>query len=426
MPDVVVIGAGMAGAIAALSARSAGASVLVIRRALGATALTSRAITVAADPVASAGDIAAQGMPYEEAARKVARARPDHPYAVLEPKLSRLSEALKFAASHLATLLSGPTGKNVLLPTPLGTVKPTAMAQVSQFGADLMALPNRVAMVQFARISHFDGRLVAAGLEAAALRIGRRLEVRLIASDLFGHLEDVQRSPFQLAEAFEAPENLRRLSEELRRSIPDGVEALLLPPLMGGRSPDIAHRLGAMINGIPCFEILAGSSSVPGLRLQAALDAALIREQIVVSQVEASAGARPGELSLSSGGHLRPGGTVLATGRFIGGGISRHGAFRETVFGLPVFAGGQELKGQYLGELQGEKFTDAQQVFRAGIRIDAELRALGSTGHPVSNNLFAAGSVIGGYDPASDKTGLGVAILTGYLSGEAAARIGRE
>src|ERR1700687_1146670 len=186
MPDVVVVGGGMAGAIAALSAKNAGASVVVIRRALGATALSSGAIDVAADPGASVRDIAAQGMPFEEAARKVARARPDHPYAILEPKLSRLSEALKFAAGHLAALLSQPTGKNVWLPPPLATVKPTAMAQVSQFGADLMALPNRVAVVQLAQISHFDGRLVADGLEAAALRIGRKLEVRLVTSYLFG------------------------------------------------------------------------------------------------------------------------------------------------------------------------------------------------------------------------------------------------
>lgn len=426
MPEVVVIGAGMAGAIAALSAKNAGASVQVIRRALGATAISSGAIDVAADPATSAGDIAAQGMPFEEAARKVARARPDHPYAVLEPKLSRLSEALKFAAGHLPGLLSNPTGKNVWLPTPLGTVKPTAMAQLSQFGADLAALPNRVGVVQFAQISHFDGRLVAAGLEAAARRSGRKLEVRLITSHLFGQLEDVHRSPFQLAEAFEAPDRLRKLAEELRRSIPDGVGALLLPSLMGGRSLDIASRLGEMISGIPCFEILAGSNSVPGLRLQAALDAALRREQIVVTQDDASAGTGPGELSLRSGGQIRSTGTVLATGRFIGGGISRHGVFRETVFGLPVFAARQELRGQYLGHFQGEKFTDGQEVFRAGIRIDRELRALGPTGRPVSNNLFAAGSVIGGYDPASDKTGLGVAILTGYLSGEAAARVGRE
>jgi anaerobic glycerol-3-phosphate dehydrogenase len=36
--------------------------------------------------------------------------------------------------------------------------------------------------------------------------------------------------------------------------------------------------------------------------------------------------------------------------------------------------------------------------------------------------MYAAGSVIGGYDPAADKTGLGVATFTGFLAGESAAK----
>jgi glycerol-3-phosphate dehydrogenase subunit B len=62
-----------------------------------------------------------------------------------------------------------------------------------------------------------------------------------------------------------------------------------------------------------------------------------------------------------------------------------------------------------------------QVAFRAGVRIDETLRPLRADGGAASPSLFAAGSVIRGYDPASDKTGLGVAIFTGYLAGEAAA-----
>ncbi|HEX9050500.1 MAG TPA: FAD-binding protein, partial [Anaeromyxobacter sp.] len=45
--DVLVIGGGMAGTIAALAARAAGARVVVVRRAPGATALSSGAVSVA-------------------------------------------------------------------------------------------------------------------------------------------------------------------------------------------------------------------------------------------------------------------------------------------------------------------------------------------------------------------------------------------
>jgi hypothetical protein len=39
----------------------------------------------------------------------------------------------------------------------------------------------------------------------------------------------------------------------------------------------------------------------------------------------------------------------------------------------------------------------------------------------VHQRLFAAGALLGGYDQASDGSGLGVAVFTGYLSGQAAA-----
>jgi glycerol-3-phosphate dehydrogenase subunit B len=117
---------------------------------------------------------------------------------------------------------------------------------------------------------------------------------------------------------------------------------------------------------------------------------------------------------------------VLATGKFIGGGIERDRRFRETVVGLPVFAGAQQVGGGFVGDLLGERVESDQVAFRAGVRIDEALRPLGADGGPASKTLFAAGSVIRGYDPASDKTGLGVAIFTGYLAGEAAAAAAKE
>ena len=53
--------------------------------------------------------------------------------------------------------------------------------------------------------------------------------------------------------------------------------------------------------------------------------------------------------------------------------------------------------------------------------LSCSTSVLGADGLPFHPRLYAAGSVISGYDPAGDKTGLGVAIFTGYLAGEAAA-----
>src|SRR5712692_680914 len=115
----------MAGAIAALSARKRGASVVVARRSLGATALSSGAIDVAPDPAAPGGDLRSQLVDPQKAALEVARTRPHHPYAILQEKLPRLLEALRFAAEQLPGLIAPPLPRNALLPSPLGTVKPS-------------------------------------------------------------------------------------------------------------------------------------------------------------------------------------------------------------------------------------------------------------------------------------------------------------
>jgi anaerobic glycerol-3-phosphate dehydrogenase len=45
------------------------------------------------------------------------------------------------------------------------------------------------------------------------------------------------------------------------------------------------------------------------------------------------------------------------------------------------------------------------------------LRPLGSDGLPRFANCFAAGDLLGSFDPARDRTGLGVALLSGRRAG---------
>jgi glycerol-3-phosphate dehydrogenase subunit B len=62
-----------------------------------------------------------------------------------------------------------------------------------------------------------------------------------------------------------------------------------------------------------------------------------------------------------------------------------------------------------------------QPLLSAGLRVDPALRPLDERGRPIHPGLYAAGAVVGGHEQATDGTGLGVAILTGFLAGRAAA-----
>ena len=71
-------------------------------------------------------------------------------------------------------------------------------------------------------------------------------------------------------------------------------------------------------------------------------------------------------------------------------------------------------------QLRGHK------LFECGIRIDSSFRPIDRTGEVFAENLFAAGSVLGGYNYPIEKSGLGVALATGRTSGSLVVQFLRE
>ncbi len=117
---------------------------------------------------------------------------------------------------------------------------------------------------------------------------------------------------------------------------------------------------------------------------------------------------------------------MLATGRFVGGGIARRGTLVEPALRLPVQAAEGGEAGVHLALRPAASLTvrdrrAPQPLLSAGLRVDAALRPVDDRDRPVHPRLFAAGAVVGGHEHASDGTGLGVAILTGFVAGQAAA-----
>jgi glycerol-3-phosphate dehydrogenase subunit B len=117
---------------------------------------------------------------------------------------------------------------------------------------------------------------------------------------------------------------------------------------------------------------------------------------------------------------------VLATGRFVGGGVVRERGLREPLLGLPILAAEGGQAGVHLADRPAATLTLRhrridQPLLSAGIQVDGRLRPLGEDGAPFHERLFAAGAILGGHEQAVDGTGLGLAILTGWLAGRGAA-----
>ncbi len=419
--DVLVIGGGMAGTIAALAARAAGARVVAVRRSPGATALSSGAISVAPHRPAHPDEpLAARRGPID-AARALAAARPDHPYALLG--VEALEAALAFAARELEPLLAPPLDRSRVLATAFGSAVSAALCQRSMEAGDLLAVRGTLAVAGFAGHLAFDAELVAAGLERYVARGGPA--PRAVRVELPGIVSPLAR-PHELARALEAPGAAEALGDALRGALPPAARAALLPPVLGlDPAARVAERV-AKTAGVPVGETLSDVPSVPGVRLQRALEDRLRDAGVVTVTAEITAGwAVPGEPVDAGGTKIRAATWVLATGRFVGGGIARRGTLVEPALRLPVQATEGRESGVHLAVRPASSLTvrdrrSPQPLLSAGLRVDEALRPLDERGRPVHPRLHAAGAVVGGHEQATDGTGLGVAILTGWLAARAA------
>lgn len=411
--DVVVVGLGLAGLVAALAASGRGARTLVVGRGYGTLRFRPGAIDVlgywAGRPVtAPAAALAA-----------VARARPEHPYALAGRDLEPGMAAVRAAGAAAGLALEGSLERNQLVGTAAGTLRPACLVAASM-RADWSGA--RLLVVGLAGHRDFQPELVSAVLPAAAERHGIELIARAETIDL-PSLHRRHLGSQELARAFEQASFRREVIAAVRGRLA-GVSLVALPAVLGlERAAEAAAELAQGL-GVPVVELATVPPSVPGLRLELALAAALRRAGVVL-QVGPRARLvtserRVAALELEAPGRpLRvPAGTVvLASGGLASGGleIGLDGTIRETVAGLPVCSPPAPLYGRAFFGPGGHAVTGA------GVRVDAGMRPLDEAGEPVCANLFAAGGVLAHARRGVELSADGICCATGWRAGTGAA-----
>jgi glycerol-3-phosphate dehydrogenase subunit B len=421
--DVIVIGAGLAGLMAAARAAAAGRTVLVLARGQGVLALTSGCIDILGwlpGPDATCLTDVAGGL------QRLAASAPDHPYAKIGPVL--VQESIAYWQQVMQAVdypYCGSGAVNYLLPTALGAVRPTALAPATMAGGDIRDEAGTL-VVGWPNLLDWHPRLIADGINQARRRLGLGgVWSSVLLDALPGTPPEL--TPVLMGRFLEDDWRLESLIAGLRGSLTPGAGRVALPAVLGVNQGAALFRQVEKALGCPVFEIPAGQPTVTGLRL-AQLLTKFLKQSGVEFRFNVSALSaenrndawqvrldRPGRVVALTGGAL-----VLATGGLIGRGLEAdRNQIRECVAGLPV--AGRDLPGQ-AREQSGwgrDPFT------MAGVVVDGQMRPLAADGDPGRyRRLFVAGSTLAGYDPAVEKDGLGVALATGYVAGNAAAKEG--
>jgi len=438
---VAVIGAGLAGTAAALTLAEAGTPVVQLAAGPGATALVAGTLDVAG---ASPG-IAT--LPWRDPLRGNAllprerlalhrRGAQTHPYAQLfgaGEEIERAAREIEAAVLRLAAWLApsglavaGSLAANRLLPTASGTLRVADYVLGPAAGADVLTAAE-LAVIDLPALEGWDARAVARTLACELDSLGlRKLPLSVVSLALPERLAS-ERSPARLAAALDGAEARAALVAAARELGGDG-RVLLFPPVLGlDANAQLVSAVEAA-SGARVGEALAfppfGAS---GFRLQRALDAAAARAPIErdVARVRSVTSVGPERLALETAAATRReyDAVVLATGRFVGGGLEAGPeAVREPLLALPLYDGdGRRVDGIPAYRSARKGYGNEQPLYAAGVRTDRRLRPLGATGRPQHARLFAAGDLLGGFDPARERTGLGVALLSGIHAGRAAA-----
>jgi glycerol-3-phosphate dehydrogenase subunit B len=310
----------------------------------------------------------------------------------------------------------------LVLATEIGTWKTAAFASASA-AAGARRPGVSLGLVELRGYTRFRAASPARLLETWARQGLLPVEVKVLSVDLPGSLGP-DPSPAEVARSLDDEEALLRLGDAAHKAARQaGVRRLLFPPVLGLREAR-ARRLSE-IAGFSCAELLATSPSIPGVRLQRALDALLEGAGVeyrrgTVARYEAQAFSVR-SVELADGSRVEADAFVLATGKFLAGGLRQDSRLRETLFDLPVHFRGSEVGEADVMRLTTPRPWEPQALFACGVRTDRELRPLKYQETVAFENLFAAGSVLAGYDPAWEGSGLGVAVATGYVAGRGAA-----
>jgi glycerol-3-phosphate dehydrogenase subunit B len=414
--EVLVVGGGLAGSVAALSAAREGAQVTLVSKSESTLTQASGLVDVlgrvdgdlVADPFAAIADLPES-----------------HPYSVVGTEALR--EGLALFDDVTGDRYRG-GDRNALVPTTQGTVKPTLRYPAS-VAPGIAGDGRETLLVGIATDPDFDAKRAADSLDSTVPGDVRGVTVR------FPRLRDDAKRTRYAKLLTENEEFRDALVEKIAPKV-DGADRVGFPAVFGEDPAFVRAELEAGFDAagepVSVFEVPTGPPSIPGTRLRD-----LLRHELEAAGVElvtgvpvvdfeaesAKGGDENGERVASvvvdrNGARVpyAPEQVVLATGGLVGEGIdSERDRVYEPVFDLHVPHPDDRYDWSEAGAFDDHAFA------RFGVRIDSEGRPLDAAEAVAYENLRAAGAVVGGADTAIGKAASGVSLATGWRAGTRAA-----
>lgn len=405
--DVIVIGGGFAGLMAAAVSAKRGKKVTLLTYGSGSFPLNSGLIDIMARPI----DETICATPVEGIQVLPAQ----HPYKRVAA--STVEEAVAFfkeLCEEEKYPYSGSLTKHQWVVTALGTMKPTCLVPKTMLG-DLCLKKEEIVLVGFKRLKDHYVNIMEENLQQSLSKKKVYTTVMVDADIEAGR----DLTALDIARWLSTKHGYETCMKQLR-SVVKANSVVILPQVLGLKHDYTIWE--QMKKDLQC-EVLESTGLPPsanGLRLRNLLLNYLKKHNITMVEnakvigstvqnhtctaITTQAAARERTYQAD---HF-----ILATGGFYGGGLQMENfpIIKETIFNIPVqFEGKAE-------EWANEKiFSNKKQPFaQVGIQTDDKMRPLDGAGNCFINNVYVVGRNLSGYDFCFEQSGNGVALVSAY------------
>ena len=410
--DILVVGAGMAGLMAAVTAAKSGLSVSVLSEGAGVISIGSGAV----DFLGYVNGKKITDNPFNH----LNELDKNHPYNIIgaENIKNAFASLIEISTSNGYEIKMNDEGLNQTAISIAGTTKPTYICSESNNASRIL----KAKKILFAGVEYLkDAQPALAVKQAKQYKVFAEAELEsTILKSPFGKTHRVLNS-LDLARYVDKEEGFNWLKSELVR-VSGGFDAVIIPPICG--TVNYTKSFKELQNlGFILVEAVSIPPGVGGYRLRNALiseakklDIKFIEncnvQRAVIENGKCKslvalhnniAGALETEYSADK--------FIIATGGVIGGGIaSTPDKVYEKIFNI-------EIKSPASVEERSDKNVFGSHIFtKFGVNVNNKLQAIDSSGSPLYDNVFFAGNTLSDYDFPTEKSGYGVACSTGYTA----------
>jgi len=418
--DIVVIGGGISGILAAIAAAKKGKSVTMLRYGYGAFEIGGGLIDLMAYPIDKKVSSSLKNC--------IDMLPSDHPYTKLGlPQVEAAVEFFLDLTNEEGYAYEGSIDELHWVPTAAGTMKPTGLYPKS-FDSNILKKADTIYLVDFKGLKDYYAKLTERMLEKT-LGKDKKYEIITVDPRMDEAIGGRDVMLMDIARWLDTKEGQDDCVKQLQGIVKPGA-AVMFPQVFGTiPSYDVYNKMKTALQ-CDITEALCIPPAAAGMRLskllhQAArkygvkiIEKARVKSAIVTNGIcEAVVASGVGKEHIYDAKSF-----ILASGGYYSGGLEvlDHNKVQEPIFHLPV-----KVMSQKEDEWANvELFSNQKQPFAlAGVTVNHEMCPIDEHGKKVLKNVFVAGRNLCGYDFCFEKSGNGVALASAYQAAVSAMEV---